>query len=129
LNPSIRRPVFAALLGALFLLALGAGFAASSAGEEEKPVKRVGSEAVPLDVPAAGAETPGLAEAEALPAMARKPEPPPKPADEPEPEPEVETFTEEPVAPEPVAPAVPEPAPAPAPAPEPPPPVEFDDEG
>ena len=129
MNPSTRRPVFAALLGALFLLALGVGFAASSAGEEEKPVKRVGSEAVPLDVPAAGAETPGLAEADALPAMARKPEPPPKPADEPEPEPDVETFTEEPVAPEPVAPAVPEPAPAPAPAPAPPPPVEFDDEG
>jgi outer membrane biosynthesis protein TonB len=127
LNPSIRRPVVAALLGALFLLALGVGFAASSAGEEEKPVKRVGSEAVPLDVPAAAAETPGLAEADALPAMARKPEPPPKPADEPEPEPEAETF-EEPVAPEPVAP-VPEAAPAPAPAPVPPPPVEFDDEG
>jgi outer membrane biosynthesis protein TonB len=127
LNPSIRRPVVAALLGALFLLALGVGFAASSAGEEEKPVKRVGSEAVPLDVPAAAAETPGLAEADALPAMARKPEPPPKPADEPEPEPEAETF-EEPVAPEPVAP-VPEAAPAPAPAPAPPPPVEFDDEG
>jgi outer membrane biosynthesis protein TonB len=125
LNPSTRRPVVAALLGALFLLALGVGFAASSAGEEEKPVKRVGSQAVPLDVPAAGAATPGLAEADALPAMARKPEPPPKPADEPEPE--VETFTEEPVAPEPVAPAIPEPAPAPTPAP--PPPVEFDDEG
>jgi outer membrane biosynthesis protein TonB len=128
LNPSIRRPVVAALLGGLFLLALGVGFAASSAGEEEKPVKRVGSEAVPLDAPAAAAETPGLAEADALPAMARKPEPPPKPADEPEPEPEEETF-EEPVTPEPVAPPVPEPAPAPAPAPAPPPPVEFDDEG
>lgn len=127
MNPSIRRPLVAALLGALFLLALGVGFAASSAGEEEKPVERVGSEAVPLDVPAAAAENPRLAEADALPAMARKPEPPPKPADEPEPEPDVETFTEEPVAPEPVAPAIPEPAPAPAPAP--PPPVEFDDEG
>jgi outer membrane biosynthesis protein TonB len=125
LNHSIRSPLVAALLGALFLLALGVGFAASSAGEEEKPVERVGSEAVPLDVPAAAAETPGLAEADALPAMARKPEPPPKPADEPEPEPEVETFTEEPVDPEPVAPAIPEPAPEPAP----PPPVEFDDEG
>ena len=129
MNPSTRRPLVAALLGALFLLALGVGFAASSAGEEEKPVKRVGSEAVPLDVPAAAAETPGLAEADPLPAMARKPEPPPKPADEPEPEPDVETFTEEPVAPEPVAPAIPEPAPAPAPEPAPPPPVEFDDEG
>lgn len=125
MNPSIRRPLIAALLGTLFLLALGVGFAASSAGEEEKPVERVGSEAVPLDVPAAAAENPRLAEADALPAMARKPEPPPKPADEPEPEPDVETFTEEPVAPEPVAPAIPEPAPAPAP----PPPVEFDDEG
>jgi outer membrane biosynthesis protein TonB len=129
LNPSIRRPLAAALLGGLFLLALGVSFAASSAGEEEKPVKRVGAEAVPLDVPAAGAESPGLAEADALPDMARKPEPAPKPADEPEPEPEVETFTEDPVAPEPVAPPEPAPAPAPAPAPEPPPPVEFDDEG
>lgn len=127
MNPSIRRPLIAALLGTLFLLALGVGFAASSAGEEEKPVERVGSDAVPLDAPAAAAENPRLAEADALPAMARKPEPPPKPADEPEPEPDVETFTEEPVAPEPVAPAIPEPAPAPAPAP--PPPVEFDDEG
>lgn len=125
MNPSIRRPLIAALLGTLFLLALGVGFAASSAGEEEKPVERVGSDAVPLDAPAAAAENPRLAEADALPAMARKPEPPPKPADEPEPEPDVETFTEEPVAPEPVAPAIPEPAPAPAP----PPPVEFDDEG
>ena len=129
MNPSISRPLVAALLGVLFLLALGVGFAASSAGEEEKPVKRVGSEAVPLDVPAAGAESPGLGEADRLPAMARKPEPPPEPVDEPEPEPDVETFTEEPVAPEPVAPPAPEPAPAPAPAPAPPPPVEFDDEG
>ena len=126
MNPSNAKPLFAALLAALFALALGAAFAASSPGGEEKPVKPVGSAAVPLDVPTAPAERPGLAEAAALPAMASKPPPPPE---EPEPEPEVETFPEEPIEPEPV---IPEPVPAPTPAPAPPPappPVEFDDEG
>ena len=125
MNTSNAKPLFAALLAALFALALGAAYAASSPGGEEKPVKPVGSAAVPLDVPAASAERSGLAEAAALPAMARKPPPPPK---EPEPEPEEETFPQEQIEPEPV---IPEPVPAPAPPPPPPapPPVEFDDEG
>lgn len=132
---SIRKPVFAALLAVLFALGLGGAYAASSSGDEEKPVKRVGSPATPLDVPAAGGEATGLGEAVALPAMARKPKPPPPPEPEPEPEP-VETSPEEPVEPEPVIPEpppdpVPPPAPAPEPEPEPepPPPVQFDDEG
>ena len=131
---SIRKPAFAALLAVLFALGLGGAYAASSSGDEEKPVKRVGSPATPLDVPAAGGEGTGLGEAVALPAMARKPKPPPEPEPESEPEPEpVETVPEEePVEPEPV---IPEPAPEPPPPPPPPPPepepppVQFDDEG
>jgi outer membrane biosynthesis protein TonB len=127
LNPSNPKPLFAALLAAIFALAAGVGFAASSPGGQEKPVRPVGSAAVPLDVPSASAEPSGLGEAAALPAMARKPKPPPK---EPEPEPEPDIVPQEPIEPEPV---VPEPVPAPAPPPPPPPPspppVEFDDEG
>lgn len=125
MNPSNPKPLFAALLAVLFALALGVGFAASSPGGQEKPVRPVGSAAVPLDVPSASAERSGLAEAAALPAMARKPKPPPK-----EPEPEPDILPEEPIEPEPVIPEpVPAPAaPAPAPPPEPP-PVQFDDEG
>jgi outer membrane biosynthesis protein TonB len=131
-NSSIRKPVFAALLAAVFALALGGAYAASSFGDEEKPVKPVGTPATSLDVPAVGAEARGLGEAASLPAMARKPKPPPppEPAAEPEPKP-VETVPEEPVEPEPVIPEPPAPepvAPPPPPAPEPP-PVQFDDEG
>jgi outer membrane biosynthesis protein TonB len=129
---SIRKPVFAALLAVLFALGLGGAYAASSSGDEEKPVKRVGSAATPLDVPAVGGKGTGLGEAVALPPMARKPKPPPPPEPEPQTEPEpVETVPEEPVEPEPVIPepAPPEPPPPPPPEPEPPPPVQFDDEG
>jgi outer membrane biosynthesis protein TonB len=128
LNPSNPKPLFAALLAALFALALGAGFAASSPGGEEKPVRPVGSAAVPLDVPAASPERSGLAEAAALPAMARKPEPPPEPEPEPEAPVEPEPVPDEPFEPEP-EPVAPEPAPAPPPPPPEPPPVQFDDEG
>ncbi len=119
----------------MFALALGVGYAASSSGGEEEPVRPVGSAAVPISVPdadggataSADPAATGLGDTPALPRMARKPKPPPRePEPEPEPEPPPETFTEEPVVPDPV---VPEPAPAP-PAPQPtPPPVEFDDEG
>jgi outer membrane biosynthesis protein TonB len=130
---SFRKPVFAALLAVLFALGLGGAYAASSSGDDEKPVKRVGSPATPLDVPAAGGEGTGLDEAVALPAMARKPKPPPRPEPAPEPEPEpAETAPDEPPEPEPVVPeAPPEPPPLPPPPPrEPePPPVQFDDEG
>jgi hypothetical protein len=140
LNRNIRRPLFAGLIAVLFALALGVGFAASSSGDDEKPVKPVGSTAVPLDVPAAGGEGSGLAEVARLPAMAQKPEPPPPPEPEPDPEEfetetetETETVPEEPPAPEPVVPPPPpEPAPPPPPPPpepEPPPPIDFDDEG
>jgi len=108
--------------------------AVSSIGEEEKPVKPVGSAAVALDVPAAGARASGLGEAAPLPAMARKPKPPPKkPA--PASAPPVEDFpeepdVEEPLIEEPPAPAPPAPPPPPPPPPPPePPPVQFDDEG
>ena len=117
----------------MFALALGVGYAASSSGGEEEPVRPVGSAAVPISVPdadggataSADPAATGLGDTPALPRMARKPKPPPR-EPEPEPEPPPETFTEEPVVPDPV---VPEPAPV-QPAPQPtPPPVEFDDEG
>ncbi len=121
-----------ALLAALFVLALGVGYAASSSGGEQEPVRPVGSAAVPIAVPdadggataSADPAASGLGETPALPRMARNPKPPPR-----KPDPPPETFTEEPVVPDPV---VPEPAPTPVapPAPQPtPPPVEFDDEG
>jgi hypothetical protein len=134
-NPSSRRPVFAALLAVLFTLGLAGAYAAGSSGNEEKPAKRVGVPAAPLDVPAAGGESGTLREAVPLPSLARKPPPPPPPPPRPAPKAApkpVEPIPEEPVAPEPVIPepvAPPTPPPPPPPEPAPPPPVEFDDEG
>lgn len=129
-----RRAVFAAI--AAFVVALAVAYALSSTGQASERTGLPGAPAEPLDVASGVAGQSTLGEAEALPALVRRPKPPPP---EPEPEEEPEESAPAPVtpvetpAPTPTPPApTPTPTPAPAPTPPPPPaepPVEFEDSG
>jgi hypothetical protein len=124
-----RRAVFAAI--AAFVVALAVAYALSSTGQASERSGLPGAPAEPLDVASGVAGQSTLGEAEALPALVRRPKPPPP---EPEPEPEEEPDAVEsdpaPVTPvetptytppsTPVTPAPPEPVE---------PPVEFEDSG
>jgi hypothetical protein len=71
-----RRSVFAAL--SAFVLALAVAYALSSTGEASPPAENPGQPAQPLDVASGVAGQTTLGEAQALPALVRKPKPPPK---------------------------------------------------
>jgi hypothetical protein len=71
-----RRAVFAAL--AAFVLALAVAYALSSTGEASEVSGVPGAPAEPLDVASGIAGQTSLGEAEALPALVRKPKPPAK---------------------------------------------------
>ena len=71
-----RRAVFAAL--AAFVLALAVAYALSSTGEASEVSGVPGAPAEPLDVASGVAGQTTLGEAEALPALVRKPKPPAK---------------------------------------------------
>jgi hypothetical protein len=71
-----RRAVFAAL--AAFVLALAVAYALSSTGEAAEVSGSPGAPAEPLDVASGIAGQTTLGEAEALPALVRKPKPPAK---------------------------------------------------
>jgi hypothetical protein len=125
-----RRAVFAAI--AAFVVALAVAYALSSTGQASERTGTPGAPAEPLDVASGVAGQSSLGEAEALPALVRRPKPPP-------PDPEPEEDEEEDVAPAPAAPvdtpapvySAPAPTPTPTPAPTPPaePPIEFEDSG
>jgi hypothetical protein len=74
-----RRSVFAAL--SAFVLALAVAYALSSTGEASPPAANPGQPAQPLDVASGVAGQTTLGEAEALPALVRKPKPPKKKAE------------------------------------------------
>jgi hypothetical protein len=122
-----RRAVFAAI--AAFVLALAVAYALSSTGEASEVSGVPGTPAEPLDVASGIAGQTTLGEAEALPALVRRPKPPAKhKADS------VNTST--PTTPTPAAPSTPTYTP-PSPPPvvsTPPstpsePPVQFEDSG
>ena len=123
-----RRALFAA--AAAFLVALAVAYALSSTGQASPGTGPPGSPAEPLDAVSGIAGQTTLGEAEALPALVRKPTPKPPPKQEPA------TPVSEPTAPsgpEIQAPAPPAPTPTPtptppAPAPQPDAPV-FSDSG
>ena len=124
-----RRAVFAAI--AAFVVALAVAYALSSTGQASERSGLPGAPAEPLDVASGVTGQSTLGEAEALPALVRRPKPPPP---EPEPEPEEEPDLAE-SAPAPVAPVetptyTPPSTPV-TPAPQEPaePPVEFEDSG
>ncbi len=122
-----RRTLFAA--AAAFVLALAVANALSSTGQASPGTGAPGSPAEPLDVASGIAGQATLGEAQALPALVRKPKPkPPKEEDEEEPA----EAVSEPAAPVVSAPA-PTPTPTPAPTPTPPvqqePPQVFSDSG
>jgi hypothetical protein len=71
-----RRALFAAL--AAFVLALAVAYALSSTGQASEVSGVPGAPAQPLDVASGIAGQTTLGEAEALPALVRKPKPPPK---------------------------------------------------
>jgi hypothetical protein len=71
-----RRALFAAL--AAFVLALAVAYALSSTGEASEVSGLPGAPAEPLDVASGVAGQTTLGEAEALPALVRKPKPPAK---------------------------------------------------
>ena len=68
-----RRSVFAAL--SAFVLALAVAYALSSTGEASPPAADPGQPAQPLDVASGVAGQTTLGEAEALPALVRRPKP------------------------------------------------------
>ncbi len=79
-----RRTLFAA--AAAFVLALAVAYALSSTGQASPGTGAPGSPAEPLDVASGIAGQATLGEAQALPALVRKPKPkPPKEEDEEEP--------------------------------------------
>jgi hypothetical protein len=125
-----RRAVFAAI--AAFVVALAVAYALSSTGQASERTGLPGAPAEPLDVASGVAGQSTLGEAEALPALVRRPKPP---APDPEPEPEEPDVVESDPAPVTPAetPSYTPPAPAPTPAPPAPtpdePPVEFEDSG
>ena len=122
-----RRAVFAAL--AAFVLALAVAYALSSTGQASEVSGVPGAPAQPLDVASGIAGQTTLGEAEALPALVRKPKPPAKHKAE-------AVNTSAPATPSaPSAPSTPSYTPPPAPpvstAPSTPaePPVQFEDSG
>lgn len=122
-----RRSVFAAI--SAFVLALAVAYALSSSGEAIVPTGNPGEPAQPLDVASGVAGQTTLGDAEALPALVRKPKPKKQPKAE-----SVDTSA-------PTTPSAPAPAPTvssppvisapPTPAPSAPaaPPVRFEDSG
>jgi hypothetical protein len=125
-----RRAVFAAI--AAFVVALAVAYALSSTGQASERTGLPGAPAEPLDVASGVAGQSTLGEAEALPALVRRPKPrPPEPKPEPE-EPDVVESDPAPVAPVETPTYTPPSTPVtPAPPPPPPaePPVEFEDSG
>jgi hypothetical protein len=125
-----RRAVFAAL--AAFVLALAVAYALSSTGEASVTSGTSGTPAEPLDVASGISAQTTLGEADALPALVRKPKPPPKQKAEPQ---NVDT------SPEPSTPTPPTTTSTPPPVVTPPapvtntpsapvePPVQFEDSG
>ena len=117
-----RRAVFAA--AAAFLVALAVAYALSSTGQASEGTGIPGSPAEQIDVASGEAGQSTLGEAQALPALVRKPKPPPP---KPEPEPEDTPAPSDPSPPVFQQPSQPvEQAPI---APPEPPPVEFEDSG
>jgi outer membrane biosynthesis protein TonB len=94
-----RRALFAA--AAAFLVALAVAYALSSTGQASPGTGAPGTPAEPLDVAAGIAGQSTLGEAQALPALVRKPKPKPPKEEEP-----AET-TPEPSAPPPTSPVAP----------------------
>jgi hypothetical protein len=121
-----RRAVFAAI--AAFVLALAVAYALSSTGEAAEVTGTPGTPAEPLDVASGIAGQTTLGEAQALPALVRKPKPPPKSKPE-----TVTTTTPRTPAPSTSTPTptytTPTPTPTPTPAPSVEPPVQFEDSG
>jgi outer membrane biosynthesis protein TonB len=120
-----RRAVFAAI--AAFVVALAVAYALSSTGQASERSGLPGAPAEPLDVASGVAGQSTLGEAEALPALVRRPKPP-----EPEPEPEEEPDAVEAAPVTPVeTPTYTPPSTPVTPAPQEPvePPVEFEDSG
>jgi hypothetical protein len=123
-----RRALFAAL--AAFVLALAVAYALSSTGQASEVSGVPGAPAQPLDVASGVAGQTTLGEAEALPALVRKPKPPAKHKAE-------SVNTSAPATPSaPSAPATPSYTPPPSssppastPSPPPEPTVQFDDSG
>jgi hypothetical protein len=126
------RAVFAA--AAAFLVALAVAYALSSTGQASEGSGTPGAPAEPLDVASGVAGQSTLGEAEALPALVKRPKPPPpkpKTVDEPVDEPAAPvtpTPTYDPPAPT-YDPPAPEPYTPPAPPAPAEPPVEFEDSG
>ena len=123
-----RRAAFAAI--AAFVVALAVAYALSSTGQASERTGVPGAPAEALDVASGVAGQSSLGEAEALPALVRRPKPP-EPEPEPEPEPdEPEVVESAPVAPVETPTYTPPPQPV-TPAPPAPvePPVEFEDSG
>jgi hypothetical protein len=123
-----RRALFAAL--AAFVLALAVAYALSSTGQASEVSGVPGAPAQPLDVASGVAGQTTLGEAEALPALVRKPKPPAKHKAE-------SVNTSAPATPSaPSAPVTPSYTPPPSssppastPSPPPEPTVQFDDSG
>jgi hypothetical protein len=120
-----RRAVFAAL--SAFVLALAVAYALSSTGEASPPAANPGQPAQPLDVASGVAGQTTLGEAEALPALVRKPKPPKKPES-------TDTSTETTSSPAPTVSSTPTYTPPANPTPTPTPtqtqpPVQFEDSG
>jgi hypothetical protein len=127
---------------AAFAAGLAVAYAASAGGggEDDRPVRALGSRAAPLELRAPSGKSLSLGDPESLPPLPRHPLPLAQPARR-APQPVSDPAPASPPEPEPIAPAPPPPppaptpaplpAPAPAPAPPPPPPlqVEFDDTG
>jgi hypothetical protein len=115
-----RRALFAAV--AAFVVALAVAYALSSTGQASPGAGNPGSPAEPLDVASGIAGNSTLGEAQALPALVRKPQPKPKPKEEPaapaEPAPPVVSEPQAPVYSPPVENDTTSTPPAP-PAPEP----------
>jgi outer membrane biosynthesis protein TonB len=109
-----RRALFAA--AAAFLVALAVAYALSSTGQASPGSGAPGAPAEPLDVAAGIAGQSTLGEAQALPALVRKPKPKP-PKEEPA-EPVSEPAA--PVVSTPTPTATPSPTPTPTPTPTPP---------
>jgi outer membrane biosynthesis protein TonB len=123
-----RRALFAA--AAAFLVALAVAYALSSTGQASPGTGAPGSPAEPLDVASGIAGQSTLGEAQALPALVRKPTPKPTP-----PKQEPGEAVAEPAAPVVASPTpaptltpTPTPTPAPTPTPQPEPQV-FSDSG
>lgn len=118
-----RRALFAA--AAAFLVALAVAYALSSTGQASPGTGAPGSPAEPLDVASDVAAQATLGEAQALPALVRKPKPKPPPKEDEPAEPAT------PVGPAPVisAPTPTPVAPTPTPTPTQPAPQVFSDSG